>query len=88
MFDPEKLLDPLTREIEKGIARVGKAKTVDARLKESEVLLNLGKTMDVFLSFTQGILSGDGLDFGNLLEGMDDLDEDDDDDEVDGDIPF
>jgi hypothetical protein len=76
MFDPDRLLDPLTQEIEKSIARVRKAKTPDARLKESEILLNLGKTMDVFLRFTQGLLAGDGLDLSDLID-LEDEDEDD-----------
>ena len=81
MFDPDKLLDPLTKEIEKAVARVGKAKTSADRLKESEVLLNLGKTMDVFLRFTQGMLAGDGFDFSDFID-VDDEDGDDDE------IPF
>ena len=76
MFDPDKLLDPLNKEIERAIARVRKAKTSDERLKESEVLLNLGRTMDVFLRFTQGILASNGFDLDDYIDAEEDDEED------------
>ena len=51
MFDPDVLLDGLTKELQTSVTAMGKMKSQEQKKVQSEIVKNLAESMGVFLSF-------------------------------------
>jgi hypothetical protein len=51
MFDPTKAIEKLQDEIDRTLKEISKAKTIDEKLKWSELLNNLTESIGVYFDF-------------------------------------
>ncbi len=73
-MDPEALMNSLSEELEKSIEDMRQARTVEERLRHSEIVKNLSESMGVFLKLISDVMSADFEDFDSDY-GDDDYDE-------------
>jgi hypothetical protein len=73
-MDPEALMNSLSEELEKSIEDMRQARTVEERLRHSEIVKNLSESMGVFLKLISDVMSADFDDFDSDY-GDDDYDE-------------
>jgi hypothetical protein len=69
-MDPEILMNKLAEELGNSIADMHKAKTIEERLRHSEIVRNLSESMGVFLKLISDVMNAD-------FDGFDEFDDDD-----------
>jgi hypothetical protein len=72
-MNPDKIMDGISKELDKALKAMAKAKNIDEKLKYSKVIKNLCKSLGVFFNLASEIMP---------------FDDDDDDDDEKEDIPF
>lgn len=72
MFDPEVLLDGLTKELQANVKTMGKMKSLEEKRLQSEIVKNLSDSVGVFLTFMSDMMD----------TGMGGFDFNDDEDEI------
>lgn len=70
MFDPETILDPMTDELSHAIAKMRKARSLDDRVKWSQIVYNMSASLCGFLEVVSDYIDPDdphGFDFADGL---------------------
>ena len=67
MLDPDRTLDPMSAELANAVAKMRKARSLDDRVKWSQIVYNLSQSLAGFMGVMTNYLANQ--------DGFDDLDE-------------